>query len=115
MPCVLTPICQYSSRDHRIEQCPMRELKCAENSFSKGEIHGGSINVFGANDGYTRGRGDLRLKERRVYDLARRHAIPHVRATGKLLFPRRQIDVWLAAKSGTSTATERPPIRPRAG
>ena len=52
----------------------------------------------------------LRLKERRVYDLARLHAIPHVRATGKLLFPRRQIDAWLAAKSGSSTATERPPI-----
>ncbi|HEY3179866.1 MAG TPA: helix-turn-helix transcriptional regulator [Casimicrobiaceae bacterium] len=52
----------------------------------------------------------LRLKERRVYDLVRRDAIPHVRATGKLLFPRRQIDAWLAAKSGTSPATERPPI-----
>jgi len=53
----------------------------------------------------------LRLKERRIYDLARSHAIPHVRATGKLLFPRRQIDEWLAVKSGNSTATtERPPI-----
>src|SRR2546430_17500167 len=52
----------------------------------------------------------LRLKERRVYDLARRNAIPHVRATGKLLFPRRQIDAWLAAKSGISSATERPAI-----
>ena len=52
----------------------------------------------------------LRLKERRVYDLARRHAIPHVRATGKLLFPRRQIDAWLAAKSGVATHSERPAI-----
>jgi len=52
----------------------------------------------------------LRLKERRVYDLARRHAIPHVRATGKLLFPRRQIDAWLAAKSGPASTAERPPI-----
>jgi len=40
----------------------------------------------------------LRLKERRIYDLARAHAIPHVRATGKLLFPRAQIDAWLAAR-----------------
>jgi putative molybdopterin biosynthesis protein len=53
----------------------------------------------------------LRLKERRIYDLARRHAIPHVRATGKLLFPRRQIDAWLAANAGTvAPAVDRPPI-----
>ena len=42
---------------------------------------------------------DLRLKERRIYDLVRKNAIPHVRATGKLLFPRQQIDAWLAARS----------------
>jgi putative molybdopterin biosynthesis protein len=41
----------------------------------------------------------LRLKERRIYDLVRRQAIPHVRATGKLLFPRERIDAWLASKS----------------
>lgn len=46
----------------------------------------------------------LRLKERRVYDLARRNSIPHVRATGKLLFPRAQIDAWLAASSGAPAA-----------
>ncbi|MEO8507980.1 MAG: helix-turn-helix transcriptional regulator, partial [Betaproteobacteria bacterium] len=42
----------------------------------------------------------LRLKERRIYDLVRSNALPHVRATGKLLFPRAQIDAWLATKSG---------------
>ncbi|MCC7328477.1 MAG: helix-turn-helix transcriptional regulator [Burkholderiales bacterium] len=55
----------------------------------------------------------LRLKERRVYDLVRSNALPHVRATGKLLFPRAQIDAWLAAKSGTAiggAATTVPPI-----
>jgi putative molybdopterin biosynthesis protein len=41
----------------------------------------------------------LRLKERRIYDLVKRQAIPHVRATGKLLFPRERIDAWLARKS----------------
>jgi len=46
----------------------------------------------------------LRLKERRVYDLVRRQAIPHVRATGKLLFPRAQIDAWLAGKTNTAGA-----------
>ena len=54
----------------------------------------------------------LRLKERRIYDLVRQRAIPHVRATGKLLFPRAQIDAWLAGKRGVpAPATrERPPI-----
>ena len=55
----------------------------------------------------------LRLKERRIYDLVRQRAIPHVRATGKLLFPRARIDAWLAGKSGassTATAPSRPSI-----
>ena len=54
----------------------------------------------------------LRLKERRIYDLVRQRAIPHVRATGKLLFPRAKIDAWLAGKSGAMPlpATRRPPI-----
>ena len=43
----------------------------------------------------------LRLRERRVYDLVRKNALPHIRATGKLLFPKAQIDAWLASKSGT--------------
>ena len=42
----------------------------------------------------------LRLKERRIYDLVRAKSLPHVRATGKLLFPRAQVDAWLAAKAG---------------
>jgi len=54
----------------------------------------------------------LRLKERRIYDLVRRRAIPHVRATGKLLFPRAQVDAWLAAKGAAPVAPAigRPPI-----
>ena len=43
----------------------------------------------------------LRLKERRIYDLVRANTLPHVRATGKLLFPRAQIEAWLAGKAGT--------------
>lgn len=46
----------------------------------------------------------LRLKERRIYDLVRRRAIPHVRATGKLLFPRAQVDAWIAAKGEAPVA-----------
>lgn len=39
----------------------------------------------------------LRLKERTVYDLVARRAIPCSRAAGKLLFPRRLIDRWIEA------------------
>ena len=42
----------------------------------------------------------LRLRERRVYDLVRNNTLPHIRATGKLLFPKAQIDAWLAGKAG---------------
>jgi excisionase family DNA binding protein len=37
----------------------------------------------------------LRLKERTIYDLVARKAIPCSRVTGKLIFPRRLIDRWL--------------------
>jgi len=43
----------------------------------------------------------LRLKERRIYDLVRANALPHLRATGKLLFPRDEVDAWLASKSAS--------------
>jgi len=54
----------------------------------------------------------LRLKERRVYDLVRKNALPHIRATGKLLFPKAQVDAWLASKSGApgSHPATAPPI-----
>ncbi len=37
----------------------------------------------------------LRIKERKVYDLVAAGEIPCVRVTGKLLFPRADIDAWL--------------------
>jgi excisionase family DNA binding protein len=37
----------------------------------------------------------LRLGERKVYELVRERVIPCVRVTGKLLFPRPAIDLWL--------------------
>jgi excisionase family DNA binding protein len=39
----------------------------------------------------------LRLKERTVYDLVARKAIPCSRITGKLIFPRRLVDRWVDA------------------
>lgn len=38
----------------------------------------------------------LRIKERKVYDLAASGTVPCTRATGKLLFPREAISAWLA-------------------
>ncbi|MGI9385058.1 MAG: substrate-binding domain-containing protein, partial [Methyloligellaceae bacterium] len=41
----------------------------------------------------------LRIKERKVYDLAASGEIPCSRAMGKLLFPRLAVDAWLAENS----------------
>ena len=41
----------------------------------------------------------LRIKERKVYELAASGEVPCSRATGKLLFPRDQVDAWLADNS----------------
>ena len=40
----------------------------------------------------------LRLKQRKVYDLAARNIIPCVKATGKLLFPKTEINRWIQHK-----------------
>ena len=54
----------------------------------------------------------LRLRERRIYDLVRERAIPHVRGSGKLLFPRDEIDRWLRGRgdAGEAAGRARPPI-----
>lgn len=55
----------------------------------------------------------LRIKERKVYDLAASGSIPHTKAMGKLLFPRDAINQWLAQASAgqeASPATARPSV-----
>jgi excisionase family DNA binding protein len=54
----------------------------------------------------------LRIKERKVYDLAASGHVPCVRVVGKLLFPREEIEGWIASsRSGPSIAeTALPPI-----
>lgn len=53
----------------------------------------------------------LRLKERKIYDLAASGDVPCSRATGKLLFPEREIRAWIAEHTtGTRQADPRPPI-----
>jgi putative molybdopterin biosynthesis protein len=56
----------------------------------------------------------IRLKERKVYDLVATGAIPCVRVTGKLLFPRALVEAWLARHAeygeGVETLQPRPAI-----
>ncbi|MDA7430537.1 helix-turn-helix transcriptional regulator [Primorskyibacter aestuariivivens] len=57
----------------------------------------------------------LRLKERKIYDLASSGAVPCSRATGKLLFPAAEIRAWIEqAKTGSATGPSvRPVVRPQ--
>ena len=51
----------------------------------------------------------LRLKERTIYELVARRAIPCSRATGKLLFPRRLIDRWVESHVDMQSGFAAPP------
>lgn len=53
----------------------------------------------------------LRIGERKAYDLASSGEIPHVRAMGKLLFPRAEILAWLNASHAGPQVAE-PPLPP---
>lgn len=52
----------------------------------------------------------LRIKERKVYDLASSGRVPCSRATGKLLFPRDAINAWLADHNSSSNAAKNRPL-----
>lgn len=55
----------------------------------------------------------LRIKERKVYDLASSGTIPCSRALGKLLFPRQAVEAWLqgnGSKPVTQIRTHRPNV-----
>lgn len=47
----------------------------------------------------------LRVKERKVYDMAAEGEIPCRRLTGKLLFPRQELESWLSGAPAATTAT----------
>ncbi|MFO1185607.1 MAG: helix-turn-helix transcriptional regulator [Bauldia sp.] len=44
----------------------------------------------------------LRVKERKVYDMVAEGSVPHRRVTGKLLFPKDEIERWLQESPGTT-------------
>lgn len=48
----------------------------------------------------------LHIKERKVYDLVAAGEVPCSRLTGKLLFPKRQIEEWVARNSSGGTAIQ---------
>lgn len=53
----------------------------------------------------------LRVRERKIYDLVSREAIPFRKMTGKLLFPKDEVASWLRGRDPretTSTAVARP-------
>lgn len=54
----------------------------------------------------------LRVKERKIYDLLKDKRIPALRVTGKWLFPKPEIDLWLQRSAGPPCApkSERPPL-----
>ena len=55
----------------------------------------------------------LRLKERKIYELAASGEVPCTRATGKLLFPRLAVQAWMAGHSsgpGVDRQEERPAV-----
>ena len=51
----------------------------------------------------------LRVRERKVYELANRGEIPCRRVTGKLLFPRAGVEAWLAGEAAPAPAARRVP------
>jgi len=53
----------------------------------------------------------LRIKERKVYNLAASGEVPCSRATGKLLFPERDVRAWIA-RSSTGAVPQAAPDRP---
>ena len=52
----------------------------------------------------------LRIKERKVYDLAASGNVPCSRATGKLLFPRDAINAWLANHDSSIDSSKPRPL-----
>jgi len=54
----------------------------------------------------------LRVKERKIYDLAAEGDIPCTRATGKLLFPREALEHWIARHGPASAAAPARAARP---
>lgn len=56
----------------------------------------------------------LRVRERKVYDLVANGSLPVRRVTGKLLFPRREIQDWIAGSADPAPSPAAAPAAPHA-
>jgi excisionase family DNA binding protein len=52
----------------------------------------------------------LRVRERKIYDMAAAEEIPHRRITGKLLFPKAEIEAWIKGGTPSGASVPRPDI-----
>lgn len=57
----------------------------------------------------------LRVKERKIYDLVAKGAVPVHRVTGKLLFEKTEIDGWIACGGEGAEPSPTPVVRPPTG
>jgi putative molybdopterin biosynthesis protein len=54
----------------------------------------------------------LRLKERKIYEMVAEGTVPCTKVTGRWLFPKAELDQWLAASVTRPTGMMRPPPAP---
>jgi putative molybdopterin biosynthesis protein len=54
----------------------------------------------------------LRLKERKIYEMVAEGTVPCTKVTGRWLFPKAELDRWLAASVTRPTGMTRPPPAP---
>jgi putative molybdopterin biosynthesis protein len=54
----------------------------------------------------------LRLKERKIYEMVAEGTVPCTKVTGRWLFPKAELDQWLAASVARPTGMTRPPPAP---
>ncbi|MEO1158933.1 MAG: helix-turn-helix transcriptional regulator [Pseudomonadota bacterium] len=94
--------------------CTLASLEKTMQVFAGYYIKATQMNELASRYLTTRELADLlRIKERKVYELAASGEVPCSRATGKLLFPRDQVEAWLADNSSgpdVSLATGRPAV-----
>jgi putative molybdopterin biosynthesis protein len=54
----------------------------------------------------------LRLKERKIYEMVAKGSVPCTKVTGRWLFPKAELDQWLAASMTRPDGAARPPPMP---
>ena len=55
----------------------------------------------------------LRLKERKIYEMVAEGTVPCTKVTGRWLFPKNELDHWLASSVTRPPGMQRPEPAPR--